>query len=291
MEASFLNAKLTPSLTLPELTLLAAPLIRPSPHLPTTLLDQATDRLLDLTLSPALLAVVEDINPNFSQDITREVMSSELTYHWVTEEVEVADPDEVAAAIIKERVFYPADITPTLLAFLCGCCYAHDASLLSTDSIIQLHHQALLFHSVRSCSFWTQSTSVSPNSSLAEATMDLTYRYAIDVVLKAYSQLLESCSNLSDDSTLAIGEERTQQLALQCIFDLQFCSLLSLSKSSSCIALAQRWRLLLDPVDAELLVPLVETAAAAIAPKMSILLPLGQIRLSLPCSLAEYSNH
>ena len=170
----------------------------------------------------------------------------------------------------REQVALPTSICSSLATFLFSLSHTAACSLLSVDTVHQLP-PADLFTSTPLILEDGRDDRIEFVDRIAYFASTALYSMAISATVNAYSHLLKKANSSSEKK---LSEE---DVALQVVFDLMVCEGLgdrcgvdSLDDLRECAA---GWRARLDPINAEILVPLLTAASEQFALKNHLLLP------------------
>ena len=287
----FLSPRLSPSLNFNEFALLCAHLMSASACSPVERLKSCFDETLSLAHSQWAKRAVAVYTPSFSSGLSGELggvdadtgspdtppgptstailsqtklASFKSTWKQVWVELDAADSTENS----REQVALPTYVCASLANFLFSLGHCAACSLLSVDTVQQLP-SADLFAPLSPLPSNDEEESKAPVSRMAHYASTQLYEIAISTVADTYSALLDRAA-----STACLSDE---DVALQVVFDLMACVALEarcgLEASPSLSRCLSGWRARLDPINAEILTPMLTAASEQFSQKTHLLLP------------------
>lgn len=284
----FLSPRLSPSLNFNEFALLCAHLMSASACSPVERLKSCFDETLSLAHSQWAKRAVAVYTASFSSGLTGELggvdadtdthsgptstspqsqtklASFKSTWKQVWVELDAADSSESS----REQVALPTYVCASLANFLFSLSHCAACSLLSVDTVQQLP-SADLFAPLAPLPSNDEEEKKVPVSRMAHFASSQLYEVAISTVADTYSALLDKAA-----STACLSDE---DVALQVVFDLMACVALEarcgLEGSRSLSRCLSGWRARLDPINAEILTPMLTAASEQFSQKTHLLLP------------------
>jgi hypothetical protein len=288
----FLSPRLSPSLNFNEFALLCAHLMSASACSPVERLKSCFDETLSFAHSQWAKRAVAVYTPSFSSGLSGELgggdadidkpsgpattsastapqtqtklASFKSTWKQVWVELDAAD----SAESNREQVALPTYVCASLANFLFSLSHCAACSLLSVDTVQQLPSGDLFAPLAPLPSSEEEERKV-PVSRMAHYASTQLYEIAICTVADTYSALLDRAA-----STACLSDE---DVALQVVFDLMACVALEarcgLEVSRSLSRCLSGWRARLDPINAEILTPMLTTASEQFSQKTHLLLP------------------
>lgn len=258
---SMLSPSLTPSVTFNEFALLCCNLLS------YTDLRNSVQRLclsLDHIISTAHFAwaarLVACLSQTLTFNLSQEMLGLPFKALWTEHIVPAVNLDglDEEQEEERERVELPRGSTGSLLQFLFAI-NAAAASLLSVDTV-----QALLNSSGNS------SGSIVCLSSFVKSTV---YVLAFAEVVHVYSDFLERTNK-----SISSNEIEMEEVAVQCVFDLTVAKLACASTCvgnddgmNSFLSCLDAWRSHIDPINAALLDPLIDSECRSFAMKTHVI--------------------
>ena len=296
----FLSPRLTPSLNFNEFALLCAHLMSADACLPVERLKSCFNETLSMAHSQWAKRVVSVYSPSFSTGLAIELgslcMDSSLTetdtlmasmtsvlsqakvlpfrssWRQVWVEPDSTDSSEGTVdpgSANREQVALPTSICTSLAAFLFSFSHAAACSLLSVDTVQQLPPPDL---------FPTPLTLENGDDEIVESVNRIAhyasttlFSTALSAAVDTYTTLLKQASSSSEKN---LSEE---DVAIQAVFDLMACESLGgrcgLQESRTLRDCMAGWKARLDPINAEIMIPLLVAASDQFAIKNHLLLP------------------
>lgn len=222
---------------------------------------------------------IKDSSPSAS---ARSVMRSSFKAQWTSASIEMLDPE--TDATVQERLLVPSHTSASLLDFLFNVNHRLCACVVSMDTVQQLppsmHASSLTDITDDRESTGGNDPSVNCLLGFSSATVQLNI---LQSIVKIYKGLQDSVSSALSGDTL-------EDVSLQIVFDLLVCQrlaesldrskLLSVAHNDHCsqlraqlVAQVSSWRENIDPVNAELMLPVLTSAASTFADKVGMLAP------------------
>jgi hypothetical protein len=296
----FLSGRFTPSLNFNEFALLCAHLMSPLACCPVERLKSCFDETLStchtlwaervvLTLAPSLSSSLATELGNIVDNVKSvaingsDLMSQGRTQHnstqmapfrstWKQEWVELDyDNDNDSDERHREQVSIPTLACTSLSAFLFTLSHSIACSLLSVDTVQQLPPVDIFPPSpLPKESYGDREMEKDPVNRIALHASTVLYSIALTTIANTYSTLLR-------DSGSSSSQPGDEDVALQALFDLMVCDSLAdrcgLAVPKTLRICMAGWRARLDPINAEILVPLLVTASEQFSSKSHLLLP------------------
>ena len=293
----FLGPRLTPSLNYHEFALLCAHMLSPESCLPVGRFAACLDDLLasvhrifaERSLGPLVAqlsgSLERELGLSLATDGTAAAndgvgagQPATFKAFWRREGVEL-DGGE------REQVAIPTACCAALSAFFFQVAHVAASSLLSVDTVQDMPGPDV---------YPSPSTHVSPQQQqhgLALFASSALFTKAVEVAAQKYMELLKAAPSAAAAAAAAAAADNThgaaseEDVALQACFDLLVCEALSARLAPTTGAAASTaaprllkttlagWKARLDPINAELLMPLVLAASARFANSTHLLLP------------------
>ena len=171
----------------------------------------------------------------------------------------------------REQVCLPTSICTSLSAFLFNLSHCVARSLISVDTVQQLPLEELFAPSAPlALSYDDSEERPTPVNRMAHFATTRLYSLAIAAVAGTYTSMLRTLGSSKE----GLAEE---DIALQAIFDLMSCVALEercgLEQSKALQQCLTGWRAKLDPINAEILTPMLTAASDDFSRKTHLLLP------------------
>ena len=295
----FLSPRLSPSLNFNEFALLCAHLMSASACSPVERLKSCFNETLSMAHTQWAKRVVDIYTPSLTAGLTAELGSptekdanstvgpvsyiftesniapfrSTWKQVWVElDPLTESSPENPAdpESSNREQVALPTSICSSLATFLFSLSHTAACSLLSVDTVHQLP-PADLFTSTPLIVEDDRDERIEFVDRIAHFASTALYSMAISATVSAYSLLLKK-SNSSSGKKLS-----EEDVVLQVVFDLLVCEALGdrcgVEQLDGLRECAAGWRARLDPINAEILMPLLTTASEQFALKNHLLLP------------------
>lgn len=171
----------------------------------------------------------------------------------------------------REQVCLPTSICTSLSAFLFNLSHCVARSIISVDTVQQLPLEELFAPSASlALSYDDSEERPTPVNRMAHFATTRLYSLAIAAIAGTYASMLKTLISSKE----ALAEE---DIVLQAIFDLISCVALEercgLEQSKALQQCLGGWRARLDPINAEILTPMLATASDDFSRKTHLLLP------------------
>ena len=181
----------------------------------------------------------------------------------------------------REQVSLPTSICSSLAIFFFSLSHAAACSLLSVDTVQQMPPPDL-FSSTPLILENDSGERIESVGRIAHYASAKLYSIALSAVVDAYSMLLKRAASSTEK---VLSEE---DVALQAVFDLMVCDALGVRCGIEDLGVlrdcAASWRARLDPINAEILMPLLTAASEQFALKNHLLLPGLRVPKVIPVS-------
>jgi hypothetical protein len=289
----FLSTRLSPSLNFNEFSLLCAHLTSAETCCPVERLKSCFDQTLSTAhtqwaermvaiLAPSIFTClsVELGNAENSKvdtsviDVVPQKQISPFRFTWRLDWVEL-DPDGDSNDFSgnREKMALPTSVCTSLSTFLFSLTHSTACAMLSVDTVQQLPPSDIFPSSSSTIlledNAYNGEPILEPVNRIAHYVSTALYSTALCTIADTYSSLLKSFSSSSSP-----GDE---DVALQALFDLMACEALGercgLPVPQTLINCMASWRAKLDPINAEILTPLLRAASVQFAAKTHLLLP------------------
>lgn len=304
----FLSAVLTPSLTFGEITLLCAHLLPPEVCAPASRLKACVEEIIATTHMRWAEKLVQELARPISDILSEELGISSLidknkttqktgkgksftptaTFKssWRKQYVEM-DTDFDTGDSVREQLSVPVTVSTCLNSFLFSLSHRTSAALLSIDTVQQLPPLDALSISNPAQLVENSGKSSSPSDGsgnhqhqidkLAQVAFANANNLAIRAIASTYTNLLR-------DATAAVGSSLhggmnawLEDCSLQAYFDLLVCEGVAtrcgVTVPKPLTICMNGWKSKMDPINAELLAPLLSEGARSFAAKTYLLLP------------------
>ena len=265
----FLSMLLTPSLTFTELSMLCAHLLSPESCRPADRLRACIEELVSAAHAKWSERVVADLGVALAAELASELGTdgnAHLRTFWKAQWVDMEEAQ-------REQMLVPSSCSTALTNFFLGVNQRAAACLVSIDTV------QVLPPVTEGSSSADASASGGRLSSLVLARL---HGLAASAAVSHYAAFLsarppEASLGVPSSRAGMLAQSRAEDCALQAVFDLQVldavagrCCVPAPPELKGCQA---GWRARLDPINAELVLPLVRAAAALFASKTFLLFP------------------
>lgn len=288
--APFLSMLLTPSLNFGEMTMLCAHMLAPETCQPLARFHACAADLVTTSHKKWAERVVGEQATELGEALSVELGMEGHCHFRSFWRPATAAGDDIGDALI------PTSCTHSLARFFLALNQRAAVSLVSIDTIQVPTPQLTVAPSPSLTSTSTSASSITAQRRLCASVLQQLHASAVAAAVEQYSSVLDTRSqdqaafakahNLIKSSQRLLVEKRCEDCALQAAFDLLVveavasrCGVALPVKTRACVS---GWNSRLDPINAELLSPLLRSAAAKFAAKTFLLFPGASAALPTP---------